>query len=175
MKERLTFEEIVKQNERRIYYHIHKLNLHDPYKEYFNEGLVAMWRAYESYDPDKGPLATYFNFMIRNRLIDQLRKQNRQENNERVSSQQLMNKLNETDYYGCMEDANSMMVAEDSPVYNYIQGRTESFSDNQKKWLRFYIGEGMSIKEIAEQEGVSDDAVKSWGRQARKRLREGAL
>ncbi|WP_060678270.1 RNA polymerase sigma factor [Virgibacillus halodenitrificans] len=106
-------------------------------------------------------------------MIDQLRKNKRQENNERASSQQLMNKLDETDYYGCMEDANSMMVAEDSPVYNYIQGRTESFSNNQKKWLRFYIGEGMSIKEIAEQEGVSDDAVKSWGRQARKRLREG--
>lgn len=74
MREYLTFEEIVKQNERRIHYHIHKLNLHYPYKEYFNEGLVAMWRAYESYHPDKGPLATYFNFMIRNRLIDQLRK-----------------------------------------------------------------------------------------------------
>nr|WP_318936966.1 sigma factor-like helix-turn-helix DNA-binding protein [Oceanobacillus halotolerans] len=30
----------------------------------------------------------------------------------------------------------------------------------------------MSIKEIANQEGVSIDAVKSWGRQARKKLQQ---
>ncbi|WP_234402366.1 sigma factor [Oceanobacillus damuensis] len=36
-----------------------------------------MWAAYKKYQPDKGPLATYFNYTIRNRLIDLLRKKSR--------------------------------------------------------------------------------------------------
>ncbi|WP_235792214.1 hypothetical protein [Virgibacillus salidurans] len=38
-----------------------------------------MWNAYKQYDPDKGLMATYFNFMILNRLIDLLRKENPRE------------------------------------------------------------------------------------------------
>ncbi|WP_373893834.1 sigma-70 family RNA polymerase sigma factor [Virgibacillus sp. CBA3643] len=77
----LTFEEIYQQNKRRIYYLIHSMNLHDPHQEYFQEGFCAMWNAYKQYDPDKGLMATYFNFMIRNRLIDLLRKENREKEN----------------------------------------------------------------------------------------------
>ncbi|MGG4181292.1 sigma-70 family RNA polymerase sigma factor [Virgibacillus pantothenticus] len=76
----ITFEEIVKQNERRIYYQLHKLNIRDPHQEFYQEGLVAMWNAYETYQPDKGPMATYFNYTIRNRLIDLIRKKGRNRN-----------------------------------------------------------------------------------------------
>jgi len=78
MDNRIAFEEIFEQNKRRIHYQLHKLNIRDPHQEFFQEGLVAMWRAYESYQPDKGLMATYFNYMIRNRMIDRLRKENRQ-------------------------------------------------------------------------------------------------
>ncbi|TFJ91220.1 sigma-70 family RNA polymerase sigma factor [Lentibacillus salicampi] len=77
-KDMITFEEIFKQNERRIHYHIHRLNIHDPHQEFFQEGLVAMWNAYENYQPDQGPMATYFNYTIRNRMIDLIRKQNKE-------------------------------------------------------------------------------------------------
>src|SRR5699024_8829069 len=48
-------------------------------QEYFQEGLVALWKAYETYQPDQGPMSTYFNYQIRNRLIDLIRKQSRAE------------------------------------------------------------------------------------------------
>ncbi|WP_407939235.1 sigma factor [Oceanobacillus salinisoli] len=32
--------------------------------------MYAMWTAYQKYEPDKGTLTTYFNYTIRNRLID---------------------------------------------------------------------------------------------------------
>ncbi|MGJ9459628.1 hypothetical protein [Oceanobacillus sp. CF4.6] len=45
---------------------------------------------------------------------------------------------------------------------------------NQWKWVKYFIIEDMPLKEIAEQEGVTTDAVKSWGREVRKKLmREG--
>jgi RNA polymerase sigma factor (sigma-70 family) len=78
-EEEFSFEEIVKQNERRVHYYIHQLGVRDPHREFYQEGLVAMWHAYGKHEPDKGPLATYFNFTIRNRLIDLIRKQTRKQ------------------------------------------------------------------------------------------------
>src|SRR5699024_12406927 len=86
-KTKLTFEEIAKQNERRVHYHIHRLSLRDPHEEFFQEGLVAMWNAYEKHEPDKGPLATYFNYTIRNRLIDLIRKKAREQQKDELFSQ----------------------------------------------------------------------------------------
>lgn len=48
-KGKITFEDIFKQNERRIHYHIHRLNIRDSQQEFYQEGLVAMWNAYETY------------------------------------------------------------------------------------------------------------------------------
>src|SRR5690625_1047965 len=66
----LSFEEIVKQNERRVHYYIHKLNVRDPHQKFYRKGLVSMWNAYEKHAPDNGPLATYFNYTIKNHLIN---------------------------------------------------------------------------------------------------------
>jgi len=70
LKENDKFEEIFKQNEKRIYYHMHKLGIRDPLGDFYAEGLFAMWTAHQKYEPNKGPFATYFNYTIRNRLID---------------------------------------------------------------------------------------------------------
>ncbi|MFD2046604.1 hypothetical protein ACFSTA_20295 [Ornithinibacillus salinisoli] len=51
MDNKCTYEEIFKQNENRIHYHIHKLR-RDPYNEFYVEGLYAMWLAYKNYQPD---------------------------------------------------------------------------------------------------------------------------
>ncbi|MCG1027019.1 sigma-70 family RNA polymerase sigma factor [Virgibacillus halodenitrificans] len=171
MRDKMTFEEIMKQNERRIHYHIHKLNIRDPHKEYFNEGLIVLWRAYESYQPDKGPLATYFNYSIRNRLIDKWRKQRRQEENERVSMQEQRKVLNEKIYYSNKTDS-MILVAENASDYDCVlEGTAPFLTENQKKWMEYYIKDGWTLKEIADHEGVTYEAVKSWGRQVRKKLR----
>ncbi|MBP1970759.1 DNA-directed RNA polymerase specialized sigma24 family protein [Virgibacillus natechei] len=75
-KKQFSFEEIFKQNERRIQYHLRQLRIQDPHQEFYQEGLRAMMMAYETYHPDEGPFATYFNVMIRNRLIDLLWEKN---------------------------------------------------------------------------------------------------
>lgn len=71
---RFTFEELFKKNECRTNYHLHRINIHDPHQESFQEGLIAMWNAYNYYQPDQGPLSTYFNIIIRQRLIEQSQK-----------------------------------------------------------------------------------------------------
>jgi len=66
----LSFEEIVKQNERRVQYYIHKLNVRDPHQKFYRKELDSIWNAYGKHEPDNGPLATYFNYTIKNHLIN---------------------------------------------------------------------------------------------------------
>ncbi|SFD87923.1 RNA polymerase sigma factor, sigma-70 family [Lentibacillus persicus] len=171
----VTFEEIFKQNERRIHYHIHKLNIRDPHQEFYSEGLVAMWNAYEKYQPDKGPMATYFNFIIRNRMIDMIRK--RQKEQETVTKYKAEHKTVAEDgnYYRYNDRAALVLnVAESASTLEneaFWQDVRSQLSENQWKWVRFFIIEDMSVKDIAAQEGVSAEAVKSWGKEVRRKLR----
>src|SRR5699024_11470188 len=45
-------------------------------------------------------------------------------------------------------------------------------TDKQWKWVNWFIIHDMSVKAIAHQENTTEDAVKSWGRQVRKKLRD---
>lgn len=173
-KKRMTFEEIFEQNERRIYYHMHKLRVRDPEREFYQEGLVAMWNAYEKYEPDRGPMATYFNFTIRNRMIDLIRKKEREKEGFHQLSQEILVKETDGNYYKSGGYSNPIIRGTEQHMYDgkFWREIRSGLSENQWKWVKLFVMEGMPLKEIAEQEGVSQDAVKSWGREARKKLKK---
>ncbi|HAM79227.1 RNA polymerase sigma factor [Ornithinibacillus bavariensis] len=175
MDKDFTFEEIVKQNEKRIYYHIHKLQIRDPHNEFYVEGLYAMWLAYKNYQPDKGPLATYFNFIIRNRLIDLIRSKTREQKiNEAYVQKETIEQLdgNRLTISGMPLRSSEGIEVADTEIWVELK---EFLSTNQWKWVNYFIIQGLSQKEIAEKEGVSVDAVKSWSREAKKKLRASDL
>ncbi|MEC5271732.1 sigma-70 family RNA polymerase sigma factor [Caldifermentibacillus hisashii] len=170
-KEKFTFEEIFQQNEKRIYYHMHKLGIRDPDGEFYSEGLFALWNAYKRYESNKGPLSTYFNYTIRNRLIDLLRKKLTVAENEA----NFIEKEISTAYNGNKYGDSKMPIIDSSGIKmvdDQLWNQAYSIlSKNQKKWLYYYIVRDMSIKEIAEKENVTVEAVKSWGKEARKKLK----
>ena len=173
MKEKeKTFEEIFKENERRIHYHIHKLRIKDPYNEFYVEGIHAMWNAYKTFQPEKGTLSTYFNYMMRYRLIDLLEKKTGEKKKlERIVQEESLK----------YDDGNRMRTAK-LPVIDPVgvrvkeehslwQGVRKRLTEKQWKWVYYYIILEMPMKAIAVKEGVSVDAVKGWGREARRKLR----
>ncbi|MBU8790000.1 sigma-70 family RNA polymerase sigma factor [Bacilli bacterium] len=165
------FEDIFKQNEKRIYYHMHKLGIRDPYGDFYSEGMYAMWTAYQKYEPNKGPLATYFNYTIRNRLIDLIRKKTNDEDNEQNYVEKEILTAYDGNKYGDSKMPildTSGMDMEDGDSWERV---FSLLTEKQRKWVYFYIIRDMSLKEIAEQEHVSVEAVKDWGKQARKKLR----
>src|SRR5699024_7017290 len=83
--------------------HILKLGIKDPEQDYYSEGLFAMWHAYKKYNPDKGPLATYFNFVIRNRLIDRIRKDRKVSENQENYLQIAKVNLDDGNTFGLMK------------------------------------------------------------------------
>lgn len=173
-----SFEEILEQNERRIHYQINQLHIRDVNQEYYSEGLVALWNAYKTYKPDKGPMATYFNYTIRNRLIDQLRKERR-----RLDVQEFYLLNYKSDYCNGNHQRNNSGnnlairrdaadLVEDNVFWEQLKA---NLTANQWKWIYFHIMDGMTLTDIAIQENTTLEAVKSWGKQVRKKLRNEAF
>ncbi|MBP2077985.1 sigma-70 family RNA polymerase sigma factor [Oceanobacillus polygoni] len=171
---KFTFEEIVNQNEKRIHYYIYQLKIRDNNEDFYSEGLFALWNAYETYEPNKGPMGTYFNFTIKNRLIDQIRKEVQAQ--EKLKHYTLKNKFqfNDGNYLSGLASNKPILGSKDITLGNdelWDQLET-NLTNKQWKWVNYYILNDMSVKEIAEKEGVTVEAVKSWGKETRKKLRD---
>ncbi len=176
-KKKWELEDFIEQNQRRVYYQMARLQIDEKEGDYFQEGLVAMWRAYENYNPDKGPLTTYMNFQIRNRLVDVFR----QSIAERKYFEQLGIQFKGEMQSGNYMDGNkipSEKEGESNPQKIIAQINENDFSEltavlseKQKVWFGYAIVEGLSNREIAEKEQVSLEAVKSWAKSAKRKLR----
>lgn len=169
----MRFEEVFEQNEKRIHYHIHRLGIRDPNQEFYSEGLYTMWLAYQKYNPNKGPLGTYFNYTIRNRLIDMLRKETREQEKKAYVEEKEKQRMD-----GAAEEqkcAAGKTPGSDVEVREMWQEVKAQLTAKQWDWVYYYIIQDMSLKEIAEKKGVSVEAVKSWGKEARKKLRMGNI
>lgn len=153
--EDLEFETIVRENERLIYYHIRNLHINDEEGEFFAEGLEALWKAYYSYDPSLGKFSTYISWKIRNALIDLIRK----------DSKYLDHQLSFIQQYIHSESFLTEDIVEDHYLWTNIKSM---LTLPQWKWVYYFIIHDLSVEQIAAIEGVSKDAVKNWGRHARK-------
>lgn len=168
-----TFEDIFNQNKNRTHYHMHKLGIQDPHNEFYTEGLYAMWMAHKKYEPNKGPMATYFNYQIRYRLIDKLHKQASDITKEEKATEEQKNTLDNGNRYGLMKFPvvdNEGIAVDDHAFWKRVRS---CLSENQCKRVSFYIIHCMSQKEIEKHENVSVEAVKSWAKGARRKLRTG--
>lgn len=158
--------------ERRIYYHIHRLRI--PYafhEEFYAEGMVALWQAYESYDESLGELDTHLNSALNFHFIDLIRKNKRSSDAqlnvkaELIQNFETGNKLTRTNQL--LLNHPIVQVRDNSLWINVKQ----LLSKRQWTWLYNYVVKEYSLKEIAENEDVSLEAVKSWAKEARKKLR----
>lgn len=170
------FETFFKANERRIHYQIHRLGISDDwYEDFYSEGILALWRAYEEYDEVKGDIGTFINFRIRYRLLDLLRKKIReQEAKEKIIYEEQVRQVdgNVNKKTGMPVVNGEGIIVKDSAFWEEVRSRLTA---NQWKWVEYFVIADLSIKEIMEIEGVTADAVKGWGRAVRKKLKDEEL
>ena len=164
-------EKLFKQ-EQRIYYHIHRLRI--PYafhEEFYAEGMIALWQAYESYDSARGELDTHLNAVLNFHFIDLIRKNKRTSDAQISVREQLITK-EETG--NRMTRTNQLLVdqtgieVDDEMFWEEIKSL---LSKRQWTWVYYYVIHEYSLKDIARRENVSVEAVKSWAKEARKKLR----
>lgn len=159
--------------ERRIYYHIHRLRI--PYafhEEFFAEGMIALWQAYESYDERRGELDTHLNSALNFHFIDLIRK-NKRSSDAQISVQEQL--ITEQETGNRLTRTNQLLIspagltAHDNQFWLKVK---MLLSEKQWTWLYYYVIKEYSLKDIAQEENVSVEAVKSWAKEARRKLRK---
>lgn len=168
------FEHIFHQHKNRIYYYLHYLNI--PYQlhdEFYAEGMVALWQAYEQYDSSKGNLTTFLNYQIRFKLIDLIRKKEREQRaiekmRENEQIKQTTGNRNRGKNYPLLVHANTIKIHDES-LWHELR---EKLTERQWKWVYYFIILDLSLREIADKENVTVDAVKGWAKMTRQTLRK---
>lgn len=168
----LDFETFFRMNERRIHYQIHRLGISGGwYDDFYSEGILALWEAHQQYKPDRGELGTFINYRIRFRLLDLVRKKLREQELQEKHFDEEVIRLDQGNRHRAsgmpIVDTTGIIVQDES---FWVEVR-KLLTENQWKWVQYFIIAEMSVKEIMELEGVSADAVKGWGQEVRRKLR----
>ncbi|MGN7300709.1 sigma-70 family RNA polymerase sigma factor [Ferdinandcohnia sp. SAFN-114] len=154
----MEFEELAEQYKPLIFQVIKSLRLYGDRESFFQIGLIGLWEASTRFNPGKGVEFSTFAFStIRGKLLDYLKKEVRYQEHYQLSGEQIFMKLADRSE-GFQEDL--------------IEMYGEKLTKNQVKWVQGRIIEDKSYKEIAIEHGVTVESVKSWGKQAVKKLRE---
>lgn len=166
------FDRFFQANERRIHFQIQRLGIsNDLYGEFFSEGIVALWQAYKQFNPDKGNIGTFLNYQIRFRLVDLMRKKYRHKETTEKAIQERVTQIDDGNRH--KTSGTPLVHMKDVPLTNEVfwEAVKKELSISQWKWVQYFIIAELTIKEIMEIEGVSATAVKSWGREVRRKLR----
>lgn len=153
----MEFEVLAEQYKPLIFQVIKSLRLYGDKETFYQIGLIGLWEASTRFDSGKGVEFSTFAFStIRGKLLDHLKKETRYKEHCQPSGEQIF-----------------MKIADGSEAYSIdlIELYGKRLTDNQVKWIQGRIIEDKSYKEIAAEHGVSVESVKSWGKQAVKKLR----
>ncbi|GIN64121.1 hypothetical protein J27TS8_41140 [Robertmurraya siralis] len=151
------FVELEKQYGAMIWQVIHSLHIYKNQEEFYQTGLIALWQASERYDLAKGSFSSFAYSYIRGRILTELTKHHKHEENHVAP---------EENYWNMLEDHSLCTPLERETILTYCQNLTA----NQKKWVLYTIFADLSVKKIAEIENVSISAVKAWRKGARAKL-----
>ncbi|RPF53301.1 sigma-70 family RNA polymerase sigma factor [Aquisalibacillus elongatus] len=150
------FCEVLNQYENMIYHLIYKLNIQDRDGEFYQTGLIALWESYQKYY-GRPTFSKITYITIRSRLIDLIRKKSRQIEHETVSE--------------FLQDQGSYQDSIEHFDPYFWQMVREALSEKQWIYVQKRIVEGKAIKDIADEEGTTIDAVKGWGKEVKRKLR----
>ncbi len=152
----LQFEMVYETYKKMIHHLIHKYNIQDPQGEFFQEGVIALWNAYQKYG-DRDTFGKLAYITIRSRIIDLIRKKNRLNTHETATEI-----ANESSY------RESGLEDFDPYFWDSVQ---QTLTSRQWIFVQRKIIEGRTYQDIAALEQTTIDAVKGWGKEVKKKLR----
>ncbi|MGP4082235.1 sigma-70 family RNA polymerase sigma factor [Pseudalkalibacillus sp. R45] len=124
------------------------------FDESYQIGRIALWEAYERFDPDKGAFPAYAQRYISGRFLQ-------------IINKKCVIMTHAEDHI--LEENNSFVVPflDDLIVNDYLQ----NLSERERLYVNEIILKQGSMKELACLEGVSYETVRSWRKNALDKLR----
>lgn len=164
LKEIGSFDEVAKQYEPMIKHTIKQLRLHKGFEEMYQIGLIALWEAYEKFDPDKGHFPAYAKVVVRGRILTALKKMKGYDDRHVFPEPA----VEDEDWFATIADSAGRVPLERDIVMLYMQG----LSDRQQLWVEEAVLAGKTTREIAEEQGVSQNTVRTWKKEALKKMKK---
>lgn len=146
----LKFEPMVKKQ-------ILSLQVYKNQEEFFQIGLIGLWEAYQRFDPEKGPFPAFAQKTVRGKMQQHMKERSRFEQRNTTISDEMLEFI---------EDPKLDLPLERETILSYCEG----LSEKQLTWVKYAIIENRKIREIAEIEGVDAERIKSWRREALKKM-----
>jgi RNA polymerase sigma factor (sigma-70 family) len=153
-----SFEKLATKYEPMIYKIIHSLRIYKDWEEYYQIGLIGLWEASTRFDPTKGNFMNYAYSIVKGKMLTEMTKSRLHEERNIYAKEE---------FWEYIEDSNSEMTLEENLLLSYC----ETLSKKQLKWLLYTLIYNLTVREIAEKEGVSISAVKAWRTEAREKMK----
>lgn len=157
-----SFDVVAKAYHHMIIGTINKLKIRKELEDFYQIGLIALWNAFEHYNPERGNFSAYAQSIIRGHLLMEF-------DRRYVRYRTYCIFGNEKGWD--VPDRFAITPLEKEELEVYFTGLTE----NQRKWAFATFYENKKVGEIAVEFMVTEEAVKSWRKGAIKRLRENAI
>ena len=153
----LPFEEVLKRFEPVIKKQLLQLRIYKDHEEYYQIGRIALWHAFDRFNPERGNFSTYAISSIRGYMLNHLNKENLF--NERHC-------FDSTDVIGNIADTGTPIEKDQlEPYLQYLSSR-------EKTWAYETFVLGKKQQEIAADYNVSVHTVKGWRKSALAKLRK---
>lgn len=153
------FEDVLKQFEPMISACIRKLSIYKNHELYRQAGRIALWKAWVKFDVEKGDFAPYAYRSIYGGILDELKREKRQE--VQVDP---------------MEDEKLAFLLEQSMATSLLREdleiAIESLQSNERELLMWIFVEGVTLQQAATRVGITIPGIKKRRERMLAKLRE---
>ncbi|WP_419961189.1 sigma-70 family RNA polymerase sigma factor [Psychrobacillus sp. BM2] len=153
------FEDVLMQFEPMISACIRKLSIYKIHELYRQAGRIALWKAWVKFDVEKGDFAPYAYRSIYGGMLDELKREKRQE--EQVD---------------LVEDEKLAFLLEKSLVTSLLREdleiAIESLQSRERELLMWIFVEGISLQQAANRAGITIPGIKKRRERMLVKLRE---
>ncbi|WP_071460884.1 sigma-70 family RNA polymerase sigma factor [Bacillus massilinigeriensis] len=159
-----SFEHLYRQYTPLINGLMNSLHIYKNKEEFFQLGLIGLWKARNQFNGSKGDFTSYAYTTIRGLFLTELTKHNRESQTATPATDELLN---------AFQDNRPSPVLEKELLQSYCAAG--HLTKNQTKWVFHHCLDKMTIKEISAKENVSPSAVKQWRAGAKEKLKNAIL
>ena len=153
------FEEVLEQFEPMISACIRKLSIYKNYEIYRQAGRIALWKAWVKFDEGKGDFAPYAYRSIYGGVLDELKKEKRQEEHADLVEDEKLAVLLE-------KNLALSILSED------LERAIESLQAQERELLMWIFVEGISLQQVATRVGITIPGIKKRRERILVKLRE---
>jgi len=138
------------------------LRLYKDYDEFYQIGCIALWNAYQQFNPDKGHFPTYAISFIRGRMLTHLNKEAKYSERHTFA---------DAEFVELIPSTSDLIPLEGELIELYLY----NLNDKEKKWVHEAIILQKKPSELQKSFCLSRNSIYHLKKGALKKMRENAL